>query len=93
MKRIAIITAAVFLMASAGYAPCVHPRWRHIDYWQFHVTYSPGGYPLAYHTLDGQCDTDCSGNTSCSGDTTVDDGTEFVLTNGECDEVCDPPPM
>jgi hypothetical protein len=94
MKRIALIAAAVFLMASFDYADCVKPISRHIDYYQFHTNnYVPGGPFFSYWSLDGTSDRDCSGNTYYSGDTHIDDETRLVVTTADCDQVCDPPPM
>lgn len=93
MRRVAIVTAAILLIASASYAPCFYPESFHVEYWQYHVNCIVSGgntwcFWPGYHTLDGTCDTDCSGNTVCSGDTHIDDSTQFVVTSGDCDPVC-----
>ena len=91
MKRVGLVTiftAAIFMVASAGYAPCFYPQSRHVDYYQHHIIGTPP-YLVTYWQLDGFCDTDCSGNTSCSGDTHIDDQTLFDVTTGECsDPIC-----
>ncbi len=94
MKRIALIAAAVFLMASFDYADCVRSNSTHIEYWQVHTSTLGAGHPFfSYWSLDGTFDRDCSGNTYYSGDTHIDDDTRLVVTTADCDQVCDPPPM
>jgi hypothetical protein len=92
MKRLAIITAAVFLMAFAGYAACGYQHARHVEYWQYDPLCLPNGSCAPRWFLRGTCDTDCDGNTTCSGDTHIDDQTHVYVTNIEC-PACDPPPM
>ena len=90
MKRIVLLSAALLLVASASYAPCWWPEWRHVDYWQFHQGCA-GNPPRCVEdwSLDGTCDYYCDGSSYCQGDTEIRYRTMLELQSGQCDMVCE----
>ncbi len=98
MKKLALSVFVALVMssffASAVYAYCYYPRWRHTEYYQRHQ--SCGIDPSTglrictdYWSLDGECYRDCDGTETCTGDTQVRADTIVESESGQCDPICE----
>ena len=90
-KRALVLGIFLLLFASASYAPCWWPEWRHVDYWQYHRSCGTGNPPpcIDWWSLDGTCDYYCDGTSYCEGDTEFRWRTITEMQSGQCDMVCE----
>ena len=92
--RYTFVLAVLSLGVGAAYAPCFYPHSTTTYYWQFHQSCSPPdsrGFRICteYWSLDGECNTDCEGNTWCYGDTEIRYRTMTEHDMQMCDPICE----